>query len=179
MPLYIENSLKKERRFESPKSKQKRTLYLFPCSGCGKEMWVSKSAMPKRTGECRSCLGRKSPNMRERKRPYEWIYNHLVRIAGSKHGVVLTFEEFVEFTKTNACHYCGSLVTWSPHNTSGGGSKGWHLDRKDNDHGYSKENCVVACPMCNRIKNNHLSYEEMLRLSPVLREIVVERRRMK
>lgn len=88
----------------------------------------------------------------------------------------LTYEEFVPFTEIRECHYCGEAIVWLSHGRYAQ-NNGYHLDRKDNNQGYVKENVVVACKMCNRIKNNHLSYEEMLRLSPILRKIMAERPR--
>jgi len=112
-----------------------------------------------------------------KKRPYEWTFNKLVHVATTRGlEVSLTYEEFLEFTDVGACHYCTSKITWLPHNVgeTNGNAKS-NLDRKDNSLGYSKENCVVSCIICNRIKNNYLSYEEMMKLSPVLRTILPQK----
>jgi hypothetical protein len=59
------------------------------------------------------------------------------------------------------CHYClGDL------NPTGGG-----LDRIDNSTGHVCYNVVPCCRQCNRIKGNDISYENMMLLSPALREI--------
>lgn len=49
------------------------------------------------------------------------------------------------------CHYCGG-----PLNKSGSG-----LDRKNNNMGYTLENAVPCCKICNVIKNQYLTHAEM------------------
>jgi 5-methylcytosine-specific restriction endonuclease McrA len=158
--------------------KEFRTLYKFKCKRCGLDLWKRGNVVPKMVGLCRRCAATR-PNIKSRKRPHEWRFNRLLLGAEKRHiPVTLSYEEYVLFTTVSECHYCGSTVDWMPYRKFGSGTRvGSNLDRKDNSTGYIKENLVVACKMCNRIKNNHLSYEEMLRLSPVLREIIAERQR--
>lgn len=47
------------------------------------------------------------------------------------------------------CTYCGS-------------TERIEVDRKDNTLGYIRGNCVPACHRCNTIKNNVVSYDDML-----------------
>jgi hypothetical protein len=63
------------------------------------------------------------------------------------------------------CHYCG-LST----NETGTG-----LDRKNPGGPYSVENCVPACWFCNAKKAHLFTYEEMLILGKVIREIRLAR----
>jgi hypothetical protein len=153
-----------------------RILYQFKCEKCDADLWKRSGAVPKMVGLCRMCAAAR-PNVRVRKRPHEWRFNRIV--AGAKVRdilVALTYENYLQFTSIEECHYCGSTIDWSPYKKGGKGQNhGGNLDRKDSSRGYEAGNCVVACPICNRIKNNHLSYEEMLRLSPVLREIMAGR----
>jgi len=65
--------------------------------------------------------------------------------------VTITFEDFCELRKRNACHYCSKKL---PDAGSG-------MDRKDNAKGYIVGNVVPCCDLCNRTKNQYLSYEEM------------------
>jgi hypothetical protein len=50
-------------------------------------------------------------------------------------------------------------VKWSEFNKEFGA--GHNLDRKDSSLGYTKENCLVCCAVCNRMKLAQ-GYEEFL-----------------
>jgi hypothetical protein len=76
--------------------------------------------------------------------------------------ISLTFEDFRRI-KYEDCHYCGVsnmfikfycdiLNINTPWAT---------IDRKDNSKGYTNDNCVASCFLCNKIKGNFFSYEEM------------------
>lgn len=109
-------------------------------------------------------LGRKAinGNTHNRKRPYEWLYNHLLyRAARHDKTVDLTYEEFMSFRVIEECHYCGESIDWQ--------KKAMHLDRKDSAEGYSVPNCVVCCGRCNKAKLDHFTYEEWLEIGRLLR----------
>ena len=173
MQLRTEDAVRKEVRVMSG---YKRTGWVFLCKACGSEMWVmSWYLKDDRTGLCKSCSSaRHCRNMKDihKKRPFESLYNNGLRRRAQKDGIAvsLTNEEFVEFTRITTCHYCGEAVHWISHGRQSP-DQGYHLDRTNNDIGYTKANLVVACKVCNRIKLNHLSYEEMLQLGPYLRAI--------
>ena len=59
------------------------------------------------------------------------------------------------------CHYCGGELYKS----------GVGLDRKDNVKGYEMSNVVPCCGRCNVTRGNRFTYEEMLLLAKVIREI--------
>jgi hypothetical protein len=106
--------------------------------------------------------------------PYQWIFTVLKKSANERGlEVGITFEEFLEYTKIHACYYCGDTITWLPHRSIMGKKYGSHynIDRKDNGKGYTKENCVVSCAICNTMKWNIFTYEEMLLLGKVVAEI--------
>lgn len=71
----------------------------------------------------------------------------------------LTSDQFAVLTAA-PCHYCDS-----PPSTSAGSMRVFGkyvyngVDRKDNTVGYTTENCVPCCKICNRAKGT-LSYEE-------------------
>jgi len=105
-----------------------------------------------------------------RKRPFEALYNHLVhRVQYDGRAVELSYEEFLEFTKTPFCTYCGDPVKWSEYTLNKGGYA-CNLDRKNNALGYTKENCVVCCPPCNRTKSSRFSFEEFMVMMSALRQ---------
>jgi len=101
-----------------------------------------------------------------RKRPYEALYNTLLKLAERRNlPVQLSYEEYLEFTQQKECHYCGEPLFWYPYNTM----NGHKLDRKDHRDWYYKENCVVCCPRCNRAKSNHFSYDEWVQIGALIR----------
>jgi len=110
-----------------------------------------------------SCgCGRRSKNLKESiskmlYQDYKW------RAKKKNVEFLLTHEEFKEMI-FNACYYCGSDPSVTKRNnkfksdfqilTNG-------IDRKNNDVGYTKENCVSCCKICNKAKNN-LTYNEWM-----------------
>lgn len=77
----------------------------------------------------------------------------------------LTFDQYT-FLKLNDCHYCGTPKLLLSHYCDAMGLKTpWmSLDRKNNKKGYTLDNVVCACFVCNRIKNNFFSYEDMVEI---------------
>ena len=88
-----------------------------------------------------------------RKKPYEALYNHFIRNNSLIRRIEcnLTFEQFVEFTGVTNCYYCGEKIEWSKYNLHNG-FWAFNLDRRNNNIGYVKENCVVCCGDCNYMK---------------------------
>jgi 5-methylcytosine-specific restriction endonuclease McrA len=122
---------------------------------------------------CKSCA--------RRGRPYESLYIRLIRSARVRDITVqLTYEQFVEFTSERSCHYCKDSIEWFRYSLfKGNGQYAHHIDRKNNELGYSPENCVVCCSFCNRLKGDRLTYEEMLLLGPTLSIIQKKRKHEK
>lgn len=115
---------------------------------------------------------------RERKsiEPYRWMYNLMVRCNNirKRQKETMSFEEFKVFIGTSKCHYCGWDIVWNPHQFYKNrdlGSGGYYLDRKDNSLGYTKENCVVCCSLCNMVKGRSLTYDEMLIVGESIAEV--------
>lgn len=77
----------------------------------------------------------------------------------------LTEEQYSELRKQR-CHYCQGKLN----ETSVG------LDRINNNLGYTLENVLPCCGNCNRIRSNIYTYEEMLKLAVVIREILGDRK---
>jgi hypothetical protein len=119
------------------------------------------------------CLRRENMSKRVRKRPYEHLYNLLVRMSKrNEKGCTLTFEQFLKFTEQKQCHYCHTLLDWAPHsNHKESNSIHYNVDRKDSSLGYSKDNCVACCGDCNFTKSDKFTQEEFMLLVPVLRRI--------
>jgi len=147
----------------------KHYSYFFKCSSshCENTIHCQKSYIKKLTGLCSSCVNQK--------RPFQSCYANIfsrVHTTGPK-VVLLTYEEFLEFTKIKECHYCCKEIKWHPHTKKDGidikGSRAYQLDRIDNDGPYSKNNCVVCCWSCNQAKGNRFSYDDFFKMTELLR----------
>lgn len=142
-------------------------VFVFDCiDGCGREVRVSSGSLYTTTCKCRVCASRT--------RPYQHIYGYLTAVARHRQlDVSLTYEDLLDFVNIDECTYCGSKIEWEMWSSAGNSySKAYNLDRKDNTKGYSKDNCVVCCTACNFIRRDELTHEEMLVLSPGLKEIM-------
>jgi 5-methylcytosine-specific restriction endonuclease McrA len=106
-----------------------------------------------------------------KRRPYESRYNRLMLNASKrKEFSSLTFEEYLELIKTPECHYCGDKVIINKY-LKDNVTHSYNIDRKDNNLGYTKENCVICCTQCNLTKSNKFTYNEFMMLSEGLRKI--------
>ncbi len=156
---------------EFPKNKKYGTnLWLCRCE-CGLEKEVSEVSLNHGLSKgCRKCF-----EDTVKIRPYEALYNQFVRtVKKSKKHSSISYEDFLQFTHQKECFYCGKKISWLKYTTKSS-SRAYHLDRKDNSLGYSVENCVVCCAICNRLKSDMFSFDEMCLLSPVLKRIQYNR----
>jgi 5-methylcytosine-specific restriction endonuclease McrA len=111
--------------------------------------------------------------------PYYWLYTVLLHhCQRDKKECNLPFDDFLKFVLVLKCHYCERDIVWhkcsryrDPKGRLLRNKSGFQLDRKNNEEGYSLENCVVCCRKCNAIKGNTLTYEEMLLLREGLKKI--------
>ena len=95
-----------------------------------------------------------------------WKYSRL-KYQAKRRGLEfsLTREDFSDIRDGAACHYCGGSLP----------NFGYALDRKDNSRGYTRENVVPCCEICNTVKSNRLSYLEMLELGKAVAKIRLRR----
>lgn len=113
---------------------------------CGTERVIYRGNLQTKRRALCGCI----KGIANRKLPFESLYNRFLRDSRRRDlSVELTFSDFLQFTRVNVCHYCGDPVVWSEHGSLGG----YNLDRKDNLKGYSPDNCIVCCGVCNRMKN--------------------------
>jgi len=79
------------------------------------------------------------------------------------------------------CHYCkikegdfipiwGKFYTKENSSKKGRGKR-LELERKDNKKGYSEENCVLSCAICNNAKSNKFTCEEFKKVGKTIKEI--------
>ena len=90
--------------------------------------------------------------------------SYMVSAKERKRDFTLTKDEFRKLT-ISKCYYCGT----EPNqlfgaNRSNGKYKYNGIDRKDNNRGYIKENCVPCCGNCNICKGK-MDYEDFILLS--------------
>jgi 5-methylcytosine-specific restriction endonuclease McrA len=75
------------------------------------------------------------------------------------------------------CHYCGITETDFPKiwgaTFYGGFKRGQRLeiDRVENKIGYTLENCVLACAICNMAKSDKFTHKEFLKVGATIRTI--------
>lgn len=153
--------------------KQKQRKWLCKCE-CGVEVIRVTNQLNK--GSATSCGCESKERVirlnTQNCRPYEWIYNNLIRCANHNNkSAELTFEDFLEFTQITNCHYCNDTIQWKPRNSKKDSNNRYYIDRKNNDLGYTKSNCVVCCSLCNLTKNKYFTYEEMLILGKSINTI--------
>jgi hypothetical protein len=160
-----ENAIRIETK-EYGKTKKKQKVYIFKCSDCDNEIRLQGGHFKYHSGKCKRCS--------RLTKPYLYIYNELLRRADPRYKVELSYEQFLEIIKDKLCHYCEKPLTFEEYSRNWGKraeTKAYQLDRKDNNLGYTFDNSVCCCWTCNQIKSNVFSYEEFLKLAPVLKEI--------
>lgn len=108
--------------------------------------------------------------LRRHRKPYEWVYNTLRKCASKWEEFDISYDEFFKFTQVENCFYCGERIHWPlPFRDEKVSGEGYNLDRKDNNRGYTLDNVVVCCPICNRAKGNRYTFEEWRAMTTALR----------
>jgi len=139
------------------------------CS-CGKVFtaWSQNIRRRGHSGKCRGC--RKVEATAKLYPPFLRLFNHLKCQAANRNiGFVLTFEEFLEFTEQPCCFYCEAGLGWQGKVPRGKNLGGYKLDRKNPAGTYEKTNLVQCCGICNRIKSDRFTFEQMCSLAPTLK----------
>lgn len=143
--------------------------WVFQCLGydCKQEIFLQAGALKTHTGKCRSCC--------QKGLPFEASYNELQN-RKLRHGntITLTYEQYYSLCSFTECHYCESSLSREPFSKINGvdlnSGRTSMLDRKDNNLGYSIENCVPCCWKCNVSKSDRYSYEEWYTMTRCFRE---------
>jgi hypothetical protein len=142
-------------------------VYIFNCTECAVEVRSQSQYLSKHSGKCVKCA--------QFSDPFRAAFNELIRGCKRRgYSISLVYEDFFALTSIKSCHYCATKIDWYPHTKHNGkevkGSRSYKLDRKNNDCGYTKENCVVCCWKCNQSKGNRYSYEEWYEMTAYFRK---------
>jgi len=86
------------------------------------------------------------------------------RLRDKKHGLIfdLPREYFENNIISQPCLYCGT-------------TRNVGCDRIDNKKGHKVDNVIPACYVCNAVRNNHFTVDEMKKLGKVIAQITIER----
>ena len=148
-------------------------LVIWDCiCDCGKSHFVTTTNLVKEYTKSCGCLKREKASILTKKRPFEYLYNRFIQAAKyKKYEINITYEDFLEFVKIKNCHYCDENIIWNEYDSiyNNNTERKYNLDRKDNNIGYTKENCVVCCARCNKAKSNHFTHEEWKQLGDVIK----------
>ena len=144
---------------------QRKHVYLCKCS-CGVEKAVYAGDLT--SGNTKSCGCYRIEVAKDKNRLPDGVasFNFLrykYRVSAKKRSLEfsLSKEEFSILTKS-ACKYCGVEPSQSVHNNNAPAPYVYNgVDRVDNKVGYTKENCVPCCYVCNLAKRS-MSLEEFL-----------------
>lgn len=138
-------------------TKKGKAYYKVCCIKCGKESIRDMHSI-KTTKFCSGCRGTTD-------NPAINILLNNYKSSAKKRGYTfdLTPEEFSNLLKSD-CYYCGSKPTLRHFKVYGASKHGIDfeyngIDRFDNSEGYTKENCVPCCSICNIMKST-LNYRD-------------------
>lgn len=134
-----------------------RKKYIGICFNCNADQ-TSRWYRRNNSAICKKCYDyerRLNPKIRQKrlKQRHDWEIKNPYKSAKNmakhkKQFFDLTEEEYLKIISLN-CHYCNNKLNKS----------GIRLDRKENNHPYTKNNVVPCCKICNVAKNN-MNYNE-------------------
>lgn len=154
--------LKILRRKEDPIEREKR---LEKAREYSKKNWAQIKNDPERHKKYKEVAHRRRDTV-------EGIYDAIrLRRRGKKTiDFKLGKNQFIEWHKNQEqkCSYCNLTIEeirlLPPPFNRENGRRRFSIDRKDNDIGYTVDNIALSCFTCNTIKNNFLTYEEMIKI---------------
>lgn len=155
-----------------------QTRFKCKCQ-CGNEKITSYNVLAYGNITSCGCLRRKNLE----KTQYKSMFNMYIYSARKRNiEFNLDFPLFLSIIKEN-CHYCNRSPAVKPLNAQYKKNKISEnrairvngIDRKNNNEGYEKDNCVPCCSICNFMKQN-MGYEEFLSaISCIYNNIIVNK----
>jgi hypothetical protein len=136
------------------RAKRRKNIELGLCTACSLPVDHGSS-----NRKCRKCIEAFLIKRRTPERRYS-----ANRWEAKRRGKTwsLSKDDYLRLVK-ETCHYCGlpNKVAY-----------GVGLDRLDNTRGYERSNVVSCCDICNTVRNDIFSYEEMQQLGPIIRKLL-------
>lgn len=123
------------------------------CVGCGKDFDKFMTRYNRPSKVCKPCSENQKKQDAKRKgliRNYreerfanipQFFKDYVLSAIEREYSMELQFDDFKDLV-LSPCYYCKSSIEGEVNG----------IDRVDNSKGYSKENCVACCQVCNRIK---------------------------
>lgn len=136
----------------------RKLYYLCECKNCGSKHVVRKdNILDCSSGKCKNCKGNSIKITEEA--PIN-VYYSMYRTGALDRNLNfdLTKEEFKSIIN-KPCYYCGALPTeiqsLKKYNKTNKPCLVNGVDRIVSNLGYSKDNCVPCCSVCNRMKSDY------------------------
>lgn len=161
------NSFIRLERVKYKNCKYAHKVFVYKCLNkkCSKEIRVRSGA--DFSGKCKTCTNRKTPfgSQYQRLKSRAKISNIILEI---------TYKQYLEYTKINKCYYCGVPIEWCAFRsdrTENSSPYAYYLDRKNCSSGYTRNNVVVCCSLCNYTKLENFNFEEFKLLGKTIKKI--------
>jgi hypothetical protein len=135
-----------------------RKYWICKCE-CGKETITHSSSL--KSGHTKSCGCFINGKLKQSKdAAFKRCFCDYQQNAKSRnYDFNLTQEEFKSITLQN-CYYCNKVPSQIRYNKTKSQSYIYNgIDRKNNNKGYTLDNCIPCCGTCNQMKNNSEYYE--------------------
>ena len=144
---------------ERSNQSRKRVYFDVICKNCGSHLVLRWDSIAKDTvqGKCSKCIGNSVTATVEPL--YNISYNRYKQNAISRNfNFELTRDQFKEIVSKN-CIYCNNppteIQSLKRYNKTGHPIYMNGIDRIDSTKGYTLDNCVPCCEICNRMKLNY------------------------
>jgi predicted RNA-binding Zn-ribbon protein involved in translation (DUF1610 family) len=139
--------------------REKKNNYLMStltknCKSCGKEFSVLKKTWIRGTKKCHSCRVRDSQKLGNGVGALNSTYSAYKSKAKIKKIAFKISKDIFKRIVASNCHYCGATPSNEMKSSYNTGSFFYNgIDRIDNNRGYTSDNIVPCCKICNYAKN--------------------------
>lgn len=155
----------------------RRRFYNIKCLNCNNNSYMRSDRFTgtQKLNTCKNCRQSNAILKSINRATPDTVYNvlYLQSVNGAKNRNLdfnLSLEEFKKIISGN-CNYCGKEPVLSGisknYNKTGVPVKNNGIDRLDNKIGYTINNCVPCCKMCNFMKKNYIVSEFLNHISTI------------